>query len=99
MINVNWEQKSEQRLLQPGDAVLSLDTRAEELGAPAGIFFQAEVLDTRPSSRNASLRFRTSPFARGPCNFCGSCAFFLLLCTICVSMGQRAPYPTEAIDE
>jgi hypothetical protein len=66
MINVNWEQKSEQRLLQPGDAVLSLDTRAQELGAPAGIFYQAEVLDTRPSSCNASLRFCTFLCARGP---------------------------------
>ncbi len=82
MINVNWEQKSEQRLLQPGDAVLSLDTRAEELGAPAGIFYQAEVLNTRPSTRNASLRFRKSPCAHGPCNFLRILRNFFVACTI-----------------
>ena len=56
MIGVNWEPRSEQRLLLPGDAVLSLDTRAQELGAPTGVLYQAEVLDTRPSTRNASIR-------------------------------------------
>lgn len=56
MIGVSWEPKSEQRLLSPGDAVLSLDTRAQELGAPTGVLYQAEVLDTRPTTRNASIR-------------------------------------------
>lgn len=59
MISFNWEQKSEQRLLQAGDAVLSLDTRANELGESAGILYQAEILDTRPSSQSVSLRFHT----------------------------------------
>ena len=56
MVDVNWQPPSEQRLLWPGDAVLSLDTHAQELGAPAGVLYQAEVLDTRPASRNASIR-------------------------------------------
>jgi len=95
MINTNWEHKAEQRLLQPGDAVLSLDTRAQEMGAPAGIFYQAEVLDTRQSSSNASLRFLVSPCAHGTVSSlrvlcvciavhgCGSCARTLDKCVTC----------------
>ena len=56
MVDIDWEPASDERLLQPGDAVLAMDKRGEELGSPAGVLFQAQVLDTRPSSRNAAIR-------------------------------------------
>jgi len=56
MIHWDWEPKDEQRLLMPGDAVLSLDTRAQKLGAPIDVLFQAQVLHVRPGAHNASVR-------------------------------------------
>jgi hypothetical protein len=58
MIDFEWKPPREERLLMPGDAVLARDMRAEEeLGAPVGVLFQAQVLDVqRPWSRSACIR-------------------------------------------
>ena len=57
MISVDWEPPLEPRLLWAGDAVLCRDTGAEERGAPPGLLYRAQVLDTQPSSKSASIRY------------------------------------------
>ena len=95
MISVDWEPPLEPRLLWAGDAVLCRDTGAEERGAPPGLLYRAQVLDTLPSSKSASIRYifsiqgalRVRACVRAWVRACGcvgvsrSCVWVCLLCT------------------
>lgn len=91
MINVDWEPGADERLLMPGDVVLAIDRRGEELGTPEGVLFQAQVLDIRPSSRNAAIRCQ----GRVVHLMLMSCAICLVLLR-CLGRKHRAmPMPAD----